>query len=129
MSKNHLVKKKQIEKNPKKLMNSPNKKYWKYKTIPNKKIKIAQEVEKGQGLFGTIWNGVFCNLTNNISLWFICLFNSLNLLSSNQKRKYHIFKFLIYNLFFFSFSSFVYSVINLVSNIPTKGIKKKIQKK
>lgn len=77
ISKNHLVKKKQIEKKPKKLINNPNKKYWKYKTIPNKKIKIAQEVEKGQGLFGTIWNGVFCNLTNNISLGFNCLFKNL----------------------------------------------------
>jgi len=51
MTKNNIVKKNKIKKKPKK-------KYWKYKNIPNKKIKIANEVNKGQGLLGTIWKGV-----------------------------------------------------------------------
>ena len=72
MSKNHLVKKNKIEKKPKKQINKPKKKYWKYKTIPNKKIKIANEVNKGQGLLGTIWKGVFWDFNNRFKLnWFV----------------------------------------------------------
>ena len=65
MTKNNIVKKNKIKKKPKK-------KYWKYKNIPNKKIKIANEVNKGQGLLGTIWTGVFWDFNNRFKLnWFV----------------------------------------------------------